>query len=92
MKDCPCISPFQIQEAVQNNHQVIWQYEVKGWGDITKLYHWITESLKTNSNPGLKMTLTPYMPDYALGSQIRVTKKKKVNLAKKTTIRQTGEL
>lgn len=75
MKDCPFISHFHIEEALNttNNHDVIWTYEVNNWDDITQFYGWVNRQLKLKEG-GLKKALTPYQPDYAIGGQIRVEK------------------
>lgn len=79
MKNCPYISNFKVEEALgsQDDHNVVWSYNVNSWEDITKFYSWINEQLKSNKNDGLKMALTPYQPDYAIGGKINVTEKGK---------------
>lgn len=84
MKDCPYVSHFSVEEAVgkSDNHKVQWSYQVNSWSDITKFYGWVTEQLKATKEEGLKMALTPYGPDYALGGQIHVSKRGKTALAR----------
>lgn len=84
MKNCPYISNFSVHEAVdaQNNHDVIWTYDVNGWDDITKFYSWVGEHLKPTEKDGLKMAMSPYAPDYAIGGQIHLEKRNKSELAK----------
>ncbi|MGH2643189.1 MAG: hypothetical protein ACRDE2_04520, partial [Chitinophagaceae bacterium] len=84
LKNCPYISNFNIHEAMnsQNNHDVVWTYDVNGWNDITKFYSWISDQLTGSKDNGLKTAMTPYAPDYAIGGQIQVGKRSKDALAK----------
>lgn len=84
MKNCPYITNFSVHEAVgsHNNHDVVWNYDVNDWNDITKFYSWVTSQLKASNNDGLKTAMTPYAPDYAIGGQIQVEKRSKAALAK----------
>lgn len=84
MKNCPYISNFSVHEMLDahNNHDVVWTYEVNGWNDITKFYSWIAEHLKDSQKDGLKMSMTPYAPDYAIGGEIHLEKRNSSELAK----------
>ena len=75
MKDCPYISHFNILEEsnATDNHNVVWTYEVNSWDDITKFYGWVNQQLKSKDG-GLKKAMTPFSPDYAIGSKIKVEK------------------
>ena len=83
MKNCPFVSNFKVQQAIgtKDDHNVVWSYNVNSWDDITKFYSWITDQLKSKGNDGLKMAMTPYKPDYAIGGKINVTERNK-SLAK----------
>lgn len=71
MKNCPYISDFNICEksASSDNHQVEWTYQVNGWRGITEFYNWVNDQLQSK-NKGLKIALTPYGHDYAIGGKI----------------------
>lgn len=83
MKNCPFISNFKVQQAIgtTDDHNVVWTYNVNSWDDITKFYGWVTEQLKSDKKGGLKMAMTPYKPDYAIGGKIEVTERSR-SLAK----------
>ncbi len=84
MKKCPYISHFSISEAVgaQDNHDVIWHYEVENWDNITKFYDWISDHLKSRDDNGLKKAMTPYRPDYNIGGKMKVEQTSKTIMAK----------
>lgn len=84
MENCPYISHFSVQQAVgsNNNHDVVWTYQVNSWSDVTKFYSWVGNQLKSSKEDGLKKAMTPYAPDYAIGGQIQMEKRSKAALAK----------
>src|SRR5690625_4756419 len=84
MDGCPYISHFSVQEEnhSNDNHQVVWYYEVNDWKDITAFYHWLAKRIKSDKKSGLLMAMTPFKPDYDLGEKIQVSPIKKGKLAK----------
>lgn len=92
LKKCPYISDFQVQEVPgsADNHLVIWSYDVNNWDQITSFYNWINTHLKKKSD-GLKVALTPFQPDYAIGGVIQVEKKSKSELAKERSSKTKGK-
>lgn len=85
MHACPYISHFRIVEQTnsQDNHDVVWTYEVSGWDDLTRFYNWVNKRLTSGEDPALKKALTPYAPQYALGGQLTMTRTSPSALARR---------
>ena len=77
MAACPYISNFTIvvPKDQTDTHQVVWRYEVDGWADITRFYHWVNMELSNAHNNVLRLALTPYGQDFAIGGEISMTEK-----------------
>lgn len=76
MRDCPYISHFSIEEVkdTQDNHKVIWHYEVKKREDITKFYGWLYNFLESSKANGIKRALAAYAPKYDLSDKTKINK------------------
>ena len=83
MKDCPYISNFTVVEAAgsDDNHNVVWQYQVDSWQDITKFYDWVAKHVKDKDETGFRKAMTPFQPDYNIGGKIQVKPVDKAMLA-----------
>lgn len=92
IETCPYVSNFRVTEQANgaDNHSVTWTYEVNGWNDITYFYNWINHEVFSLQNSVLKLALTPYGPNYAIGGEIDMNKKDKSLLAAKKKRMKNG--
>lgn len=74
MKNCPYISHFSVNEAneSQDNHNIIWHYEVNKRDDITKFYKWLYNFLLSPQENDMKTSLTPFGPHYNLSDKTEI--------------------